>query len=459
MRIFVVFILLTTSCFAQQWEAVGGGVTSGMQIRDIWVDTLTDEIYISGNFWEVGGVPSNGVAKWDGTNWTNLCPECSNNQVYSILKYRDTLYIAGSFALNGTPTYAARLVGNSWESIADTEFNLARLYLHGDSLYLMGDFDTVNGNPINKVALWNHGTWVDPFPQNNFFDEPQFAYVGEMVNYQGKLIVGGNFDFGEISEITSYENGSWTNIGGGLLGDALIEHMVEFNGVLYIGGTFFQSAGNAANYLMAWNGSEFFNPFPDVEFTYNIRDLQVIDNELYVISIFNYIDDPTVYFFGKFDGDNFCSFGGSFPTIFDMNTGPPTHIRGLNNELFVVSSPVLFNDTVNRLARWTGAEMDSCIYSPVSSLAEKGADNFTFNIHPNPTTGKIAVHYDLINNGYPETVLEIVSASGTLLETVKLDPALPFTYLDYSNMADGIYFIRILIDGKPLSIEKFVVAK
>ena len=439
MKIFAFIFFLSASCFAQEWEAVGGGVTSGTQIRDIWVDTLTDETYVAGDFWEMGGVPSRGVAKWNGTTWIDMCPECSNNQIYSILKYHDTLYISGIFSLNGIPSHAARFNGATWESIAD-DGNL--FYLLEDSLYLTAILDdTLNGMYFPYMALWENNTWVDPFPVNNFCDEPLFSEIAEMIYYNGHLIIGGNFDFETISEITRYDSGQWSTLDTGLFGDAAVHHMVVYKNNLFIGGRFFDEAGNTSDYLTAWNGREFFNPFPDVEFTYNVRDLQVINDELYIVSQYNYVNDPTTYFFAKFDGENFCSFGGSFPTIFDVNTSPPKHIRELNGDLYVVCSPMLFNDTVNRIAHWTGTEMDTCVYSPVSALQEKNLAEF--QLHPNPSNSGLTLGF---NSSFQGTeVIHLVNQLGqpVLSKEIQVIVGANEIELELESLAKGIYVVAL----------------
>lgn len=83
-----------------QWKPVGGGIQN-----DIFGYSLLRELhvhdgylYVGGRFGGAGGVPAEGVARWDGNEWCG----CGSNileQVISLNHYRDTLYIGGAFAL------------------------------------------------------------------------------------------------------------------------------------------------------------------------------------------------------------------------------------------------------------------------------------------------------------------------------------------------------------------------
>ncbi|MGV3632266.1 MAG: T9SS type A sorting domain-containing protein [Bacteroidota bacterium] len=440
-KLLIVFSLFTTFCFSQEWEAVGGGVTSFGQIRDIWVDTLTDEIYVSGDFTSIGGVPSGGVAKWDGTEWTDLCPDCFNHQIYSVLKFHDKLHISGSFLLPGpTVTHFAKLTDTGWESIADTDDG-GRLQVLGDSLYLLNTGDTVDGMYLPDIALYDGENILPPFQGNDFFDDPFFQEISQLIKYGGITILGGNFSVDSLNEIVWYDNGYWRPLGVGIPGDANIEQMIVYKDILYLGGNIHDEDGNPSDYLIAWNGREFFNPFPDVQFTYNVRDFQIINDELYIVSLYNYVGDPTTYFFAKFDGENFCSFGGSFPSINDLTSSPPKHIRELNGELYVVSSEVLFNDTVNRLAHWLGEEMDTCIYSPVSSVKEQEMSADSFHLYPNPSSDVFEITWS--SNYLNKQCFVLYDHSGKVVlekeTTNKLGQST--LCLDISKLTPGVYIL------------------
>lgn len=447
-RILLYFLVISGTCFPQQWESLGGG-SDNYQIRNIWIDTLSDEIYVSGDFTSIGGVPSGGVAKWDGTNWVDMCAECSNHQIFSVLKYHDTLHIAGSFRLSGITKHVAHLTSNGWVSIADVDQG-CRLQVLGDSLLLLGAGDSINGVYMPEIALRDNNNWRAPFQGNDFFDHSFFHDISKLIKYNDIHILGGNFSADSLKELAWYDNGYWRPLGGGVPGDASIEEMIVYKDVLYLGGNIHDEDGNPSDYLMAWNGREFFNPFPNVQFTYNVRDFQIINDELYIVSLYNYVGDPTTYFFAKFDGENFCSFGGSFPSIFDINTSPPNHIRELNGELYVVCSSMLFNDTVNNIAHWLGTEMDTCIVSPVSTIQEM--DFNTLQIYPNPThNGFITI--ELSSKKLPAE-FEVRDLIGNQVFTFKINSN--SENVDLSQLANGPYFVRTMNDAG-LGVNKIVI--
>ena len=84
-----------------QWKPVGGGIQNDIfgysLLRELHV--YDGYLYVGGRFGGAGGVPAEGVARWDGNEWCG----CGSNileQVISLNHYRDTLYIGGAFALH-----------------------------------------------------------------------------------------------------------------------------------------------------------------------------------------------------------------------------------------------------------------------------------------------------------------------------------------------------------------------
>jgi hypothetical protein len=80
--------------------------------------TYQDALYVAGGFTQIGNMPCNNVARWDGQEWTCLTSEpferavtngldtiavhfCSGQCIKDILVWNDTLYIAGTFNLYG----------------------------------------------------------------------------------------------------------------------------------------------------------------------------------------------------------------------------------------------------------------------------------------------------------------------------------------------------------------------
>ena len=116
------------------------------------------ELYVVGNFRSAGGVEVNGIAKWDGTSWTNLGAGF-NNTVYSITVFNGEIIVGGSFT----------------ES---------------------------NGTPLNRIAKWDGTNWLAldfGFTQSSPND---FTFIHTLKVIDGILYMGGG-----LKEIT-YSDGS-----------------------------------------------------------------------------------------------------------------------------------------------------------------------------------------------------------------------------------------------------------
>jgi hypothetical protein len=101
------------------------------------------------------------------------------------------------------------------------------------------------------------------------------------------------------------------------------------------------------------------------------------------------------------------------------------HLNGQKSAY--VNFPALEND-IKPLEKLT--EFESCI-----------------KIYPNPTRGIVKISLE----NFPEPIkgeLRIYNLNGTILKQLRLDA--PLTEIDVNDLPDGIYVIRLLMDGNSL---------
>lgn len=171
------------------WVSVGGGITQppvfsvASTVYDLqtWHDGTTEGLYAGGAFREVGGVPANAIARWDGQNWSAL-----GGGIWTTLPVQPTVTDmvrfdgpsgeqliaagifdrAGSIAVNSIAawdgTQWSRLgaglqsggePGVVWEMIAHDPDG------QGERLYVYGSFDTAGTIPAESVAVWDGVAW------------------------------------------------------------------------------------------------------------------------------------------------------------------------------------------------------------------------------------------------------------------------------------------------------------
>ena len=155
------------------WEGLNGG--NGFLGSLGWVYRLEVHdglLYMAGLF-STGSTghpnnPGNGIVAFDGTDWYDLGGGTAgsvNHAVNEMLWWHDTLYIAGSFnMIGGVPTDGlARWDGNQWCSLVPPDyFDLPNsvIGLYHDSLFVGGTFMTAGGDSIARIAKWIGGNYT-----------------------------------------------------------------------------------------------------------------------------------------------------------------------------------------------------------------------------------------------------------------------------------------------------------
>ncbi|GJM34578.1 MAG: hypothetical protein DHS20C18_35790 [Saprospiraceae bacterium] len=102
------------------WEPLGDGFTGNILntapvIYPHQMLVHNSELYVVGNFRYAGGEEANGIAKWDGTQWTNMAGGF-NNTVYGIAIFDNEIIAGGAFTeSNGTAVdRIAKWDGTQW---------------------------------------------------------------------------------------------------------------------------------------------------------------------------------------------------------------------------------------------------------------------------------------------------------------------------------------------------------
>ncbi len=118
-------------------------------------------LYIGGSFTVVGGIVANGVAKWDGTNWSALGSGI-NSYVSALAFSGSILYAGGGFttAGGGAANYIAKWDGTNWSALGSgMNRGVSALAVSGSNLYAGGGFTTAGGGAANYIAKWDGRAW------------------------------------------------------------------------------------------------------------------------------------------------------------------------------------------------------------------------------------------------------------------------------------------------------------
>lgn len=159
--------------YAPVGQTIGGAVP--LIVLDLAVADLGggERLYAGGRFLEIGGVPANNIAAWDGSGWASLGGGLTQSggfaQVITMTEFDDgsgpALYAGGSFhfADGLRAVRVAKWDGTAWSPMgAGFSSTVQELIVFddgsGEALYALGSFEAATGG-IDHIARWNGTSW------------------------------------------------------------------------------------------------------------------------------------------------------------------------------------------------------------------------------------------------------------------------------------------------------------
>lgn len=271
------------------------------------------DVFVGGYFFEAGGVPANNIARWDGRRWHALGAGV-DGEVRQIAVSGANVYVVGSFSTAGAVNarQIARWDGNQWSAVGTgsgpaNEFgssaDIYAIAANGNTVYVGGDFDQMDGVPALQIARWNGSQWsaVGEGVGDLNFDETALGTDGvvyALVAEGSDVYVGGDFSHAasaggpiSVNNIARWNGSTWSALGAGVAAEtefdfAAVYALLKTGSLVYAGGEFKAAGGQPANHIARWNGSSW-SPLstgiaPD-SFVYKpVRALQMVGSSLYV---------------------------------------------------------------------------------------------------------------------------------------------------------------------------------
>lgn len=232
------------------WDCFSDGLSLGGQIFSVieYLDTL----YIGGWFWEVwGGDTIHNIAKWNGSNWVGLPFNTESTYVRNMRIINNELFIMGGIIeFNGIETNGiVKYNGSEWSNL----FDLPKFYVNSNNLindiaYYKGEY-YVGGNfhnaelTMHDIVKYNGTEWVDVGGSL----KGTTSGVNRMVVYNNELIVAGPMyqSDGNVGNFSQKWNGTeWSEFinlayeNNNYNSNATVNEMKVYNGKLYMSGIF-----------------------------------------------------------------------------------------------------------------------------------------------------------------------------------------------------------------------------
>ncbi len=425
-------------------------------IRKLYTDTIDNKLYAVGSFVSIGGKKCYGTAVWDGQTWDSLGSGIREftwsdaiQTVYDVVRYKNEIYIAGAFYKCGDKDMVgiARWNGVEWNNVGGLlkPDNLGAwgsgnsMEVCNDTLYFVGDYDSLGTVASRGIAKWDGQTWTDI--SYNFPIACDFTYAGAIIHNNGDLHLAGNMNCSpELAEepILKLVNNQWVTVGPGIGGDGYINTFENFQNSLYVGGYFSAQAGNIENNIFYTNNNQYYSmsggTLPSVVF-----DMMEYNSELYVIGQINTAGGIPVTRTAKWDGQQWYS----VPLQLQNNSGYGTALAlaEYNGKLIIAGGFSSINGTpVSNIA---SIDFGTSRINTLSS-------NSAFTLYPNPTSNSFSIK---VNDQVQIKKLEMYNSIGQKVysQVDNLQQA-----IDVSKLSKGIYLVSIATD-KGIAREKLIV--
>ena len=230
-----------------RWTDLGG--SSSMFVWPIQSIASYNGTLVAGEYsYVVDGIRKTGVGAWNGTAWAPLGDALVPAAVSTLTVHNGTLFATGVLVIDNPSTYmfgVATWNGSAWTWLnGPVGFNagiFALTVLDSHSVVVGGIFTAVGGVSAQYVALWNGAAWS---ALGSGFE----GWVYALVTLNGTLIAGGDFP-----GVASWNGSTWTTLGDGGL-DQTTKALAVVGNTLYAGGSFRKAGNTTVKNMAVWDG-------------------------------------------------------------------------------------------------------------------------------------------------------------------------------------------------------------
>tara|TARA_R110001592_G_scaffold53477_1_gene163917 strand:+ start:1295 stop:2581 length:1287 start_codon:yes stop_codon:yes gene_type:complete len=416
-NLFILFLsLISLNISAQPWVSATPFPDPNEYVNCIL--KYNGELYIGGEFTQVGGLVASKVAKWSGTNWSTLGSGL-NYTVNDLIEYNGDIYAATTWGIY-------KWDGNSWSTELTTGGSFPDNY---NSLCL---FNGQIAASSTGIVLGSNTSWVNL--GSNVVGSPTALCV-----YNGDLYYGSSCGSScslptGYSTIAKWDGATWIDVAGVTVYEPNIYALTVYNNKLIAGGDFQSMGGFTISHMAAYDGVNWSSVGDWPTINSEVSALSTLNNKLYAGS-----------YVGKWSGSNWQKVlvlnGNQWDGLGDSNTiysnsgniESVFDILDYNNELFVAGNLK------------AGLQNQPYHFIKLDGYSVVGIDELNLasyiEVYPNPTNSTINISLEeatnvkvTIRNSLGQRVMQDAFKNSI---TVKLDLDIPA----------GLYFLEIEANG------------
>lgn len=420
-------------------------------VNGLWTNIENGKMYITGNFPHADTLTCHGVCLWDGINLSKMNPlpppkACELCGTGRLLKFDNRYFSTGEYLMGGL----IESDGINWRPSATfpVGYGPTSISLINNKLILLGWFDSINDIPAKCIAEYNTQSkeW-QRFAENEPFN-PRDKNLSEFVTsnafYKNEYYFGGNIDRqDDFKEILRYDGTNWKPLNKGIFGGlADARGMIVYKGLLYVWGGFLYKDGNVDDHVMAWDGEKWLDPFPHVQYLYDVQTMSIINDQLYISGMFVFPqdDDSLAYTIARWDGCDFSAFGIQLKYP-EADVGPAA-IQGFQNRIYVS-----LQDTFQ--GKYTGYLVSFDENLPpfrtlhINDCPAPPDTVFNIQLFPNPFSNKLTLKATKV---IPETELSIFDMLGRLVYFNEFKLSYQYEF-ELPQLSSGVYYAIIKANG------------
>ncbi|MCB0793678.1 MAG: hypothetical protein KDB88_02985, partial [Flavobacteriales bacterium] len=385
------FGFLSYSLAAQSWLP-SGLPGDALNLQRVWSNATEDTIYCAGavKIDTAQWFTNNPVLRYTNGQWDTL--GAFNNIIWTFAHFQDTLFVGGDFTtVEGMPVDKMACFANgSWHPCGSFSNRVRTLKVLGGELYAVGAFVVADGDTCFGIARRSSGQWI---PVGDL-QPASFSTLNDVELFNGNIIISGAIRVLPGNRLAQFDGTTWSSVGQGVVGTLSGPLCLNsFQGSLYIGGQIRTSEGNAGENVMRWDGSAF-HPIGDgirqvlgTSSTATVTSLVEHDGLLYAGGGYFFVDSMPANGLATWDGTQWCVLPGDLMT----EANGIWSMAFYQDSLFVATiGDTLGGQFINKAAKSAGILSSDTCGTPVG-VYETSHGNWGAVPYPNPCTDYLTI--------------------------------------------------------------------